>query len=77
MLLYRLPSDKENTATGRVFLFESSAVDSLLTADTFISHSPPYSPCNVLLHFLFLLSSMSCCSLTVSRCGYPGVLRVE
>ena len=36
MLLYWLLSDKENTATGRVFLFESSAVNSLLTADTSI-----------------------------------------
>ena len=48
MLLYQLPSDKENTATGRVFLFESSAVDSLLTADTSIKGTPPQfrlSPC--------------------------------
>ena len=37
----------------------------------------PYGPGNVLLHFLFLLSSVSCCSRTVSHCGYPRVLRVE
>ena len=43
MLLYQLLSDKENTATGRVFLFESSAVDSLLTADTSIRGTPVHS----------------------------------
>ena len=43
MLLYWLLSDKENAATGRVFLFESSAVNSLLTADTSIRGTPVHS----------------------------------
>ena len=43
MLLYWLLSDKENTATGRVFLFKSSAVNSLLTADTSIRGTPVHS----------------------------------
>lgn len=54
MLLYRLPSDKENAPTGRVFLFESSVVDSFLTADTFIRGTPPQFRLSACLYCLNL-----------------------
>ena len=65
MLLYQLLSDKENTATGRVFLFESSAVDSLLTADTSVykRYTVPQfrlSPCLCCLN-------LALCKMDISR----------